>query len=174
MKPISKALVGTVAAGAMAMTSASPAMAQYRDRDDGIDVGDVIAGAAIIGGIAAIAGAFDGDDDRYRDSYNYNRGGYYNGNRGYGDPRAAIERCVAAAESNAQRYGYRSANVTQIRDIDNNRDNIRVKGRIEVGGSYGYGYGYNRNRGYDDGNFTCRVDYSGRVYDLDYSGISGL
>ena len=172
MKTISKALVGTVAAGAMAMTSASPAMAQYRDRDDGIDVGDVIAGAAIIGGIAAIAGAFDGDDRYDRYDPRYTNG--YRGNYGV-NPRSAIERCVAAAENNARRYGYRSANVSQIRDVDNNRNNIRVKGRIDVGGNYGYGYNnYNRNRGYDSGNFTCRVDYSGRVYDLDYKGIRGL
>jgi len=65
MKTVSKALVGTVAAGAMAMTSATPALA--RDHDDGIDAGDVIAGAVIIGGIAALAGAFDRDDRRYRE-----------------------------------------------------------------------------------------------------------
>lgn len=164
MKTISKALVGTVAAGAMAMTSAAPAMA--RDRDNGIDAGDVIAGAVIIGGIAALAGAFDGndrDDRRYRDR-NYR--GY---NRGY-SPRAAVERCVATAENHARRYGYRRADVTQIRDVDTNRNNIRVKGRIAVDGRYGYG----RDRRYDTGNFTCRVDTRGRVYDLDFSGIRGL
>lgn len=168
MKTISKALVGTVAAGAMAMTSAAPAMARdYYDRDDGIDVGDVIAGAVIIGGIAAIAGAFDGDDDRYRDRY-------YRGHN-YG-PRGAIERCVAAVESNARRYGYRYANVTEIRDVDGRRGDLRVRGRLQVDGRYdryGYGYGYGRDRGYDHGKFTCRVD-RGRVYDIDYDNIRGL
>lgn len=168
MKTITKGLVGTVAAGAMVMTAAAPAMA--RDRDDGIDVGDVIAGAVIIGGIAAIAGAFDGDDDRrYRDRYY--RGG---GNYGY-NSRGAIERCVAAVENNARRYGYRSANVTQIRDVDGRRGDLRVKGRIAVDGRYDrYGYGrYDRGRGYDQGSFTCRID-RGRVRDIDYNGIRGL
>ncbi|WP_374405136.1 hypothetical protein [Pelagerythrobacter sp.] len=171
MKTLTKALVGTIAAGGLAMTAATPAMAQYRDydRDDGIGVGEVIAGAAIIGGIAALAGAFDNNDrDRYDNRYY--RTGY---DRGY-NSRAVIERCVAAAETNARRYGYRAANVTQIRDVDTNRDNVRIKGRIDVGRSYGRSYGYDRNRGYDSGDFTCRVDYSGRVYDLDYSGIRGL
>ena len=59
MKTLSKALVGTIAAGAMVASSASPALAAGRDhRDhDGISAGDVIAGALIIGGIAAVASA---------------------------------------------------------------------------------------------------------------------
>ena len=61
MQTISKALargtIATVAAGAMVMASATPALAQIRDRDNGIDVGDVIAGALSIGGIAAVASA---------------------------------------------------------------------------------------------------------------------
>lgn len=164
MKTITKALVGTVAAGAMAMTSAAPAMA--RDHDDGIDAGDVIAGAVIIGGIAALAGAFDGDDrrDRYRD-----RRGYRHGARG------AVQRCVAAVERDARRSGYRNVNVTEIRDVDRKRDHLRVRGRLVVDGRYdrrGYGR-YDRNRGYDQGKFTCRIN-RGRVYDIDYSGVRGL
>ncbi len=172
MKTISKALVGTVAAGAMAMTSAAPAMARdYYDRDDGIDVGDVIAGAVIIGGIAALAGAFDGDDDRYRDRYRRGYDNRYNS-------RGAIERCVAAVENNARRYGYRYADVTEIRDVDGRRGDLRVKGRMTVDGRYDrysrYGYDrYDRGRGYDSGKFTCRID-RGRVYDIDYDGIRGL
>ena len=173
MKTVSKALVGTVAAGAMAMTSATPALA--RDHDDGIDAGDVIAGAVIIGGIAALAGAFDRDDRRYRD-----RRGHRYGARG------AVERCVRAVERDARRSGYRMANVTEIRDVDGRRGNLRVRGRLVVDGRYDrygrYGYGrydrrgygrYDRNRGYDRGKFTCRIS-RGRVYDIDYSGIRGL
>src|SRR5688572_4418020 len=118
MKIITKALVGTVAAGAMAMTSAVPAQAQSRDRDNGIDVGDVIAGALIIGGIAAVAAAVGGRNRGYNDGYVYEGSGYgynngYNGNgyNGYGygregDPRQAVEQCVYAAERNANRYSY--------------------------------------------------------------------
>ena len=53
MKNMSKALVGTAVAGAMAMSSATPAFAQSRhyDRDrGGVSVGDVIAGAGNSGG----------------------------------------------------------------------------------------------------------------------------
>ena len=164
MKTITNALVGTVAAGAMAMTSAAPAMANDRWDDDDIDAGDIIAGAVIIGGIAALAGAFDGDDDydRYDRRYRYG-------------PRDAVQRCVAAVENNARRYGYYNANVTEIRDVDGNRGNLRVKGRLVVDGRYDRydRWGYDRDRGYDRGRFTCRID-RGRVYDIDYDGIRGL
>src|SRR6187551_2336935 len=116
MKSITKALVGTGAAGAMAVSATVPAQAQSRNRDhDGIDVGDVIAGALIIGGIAAVASAagrnrgYDdgyvyegrGYDPRYDDRYNNsayrgNDSRYYNA----GDPRQAVEQCVNAAERN--------------------------------------------------------------------------
>lgn len=185
MKTFTKALVGTVAAGAMALGSAAPAAAQYRDRDrdDGIDAGDIIAGALIIGGIAAVASAAsrDRDDYRYRGGYDY---------RGGGSARGAVEQCVHAAQRNANRYSYGGgARVTDIRDIDRKSDGYNVKGRIAVNqmgrdwrrGDNRYGYGWDndyrgwndRYRGYDAGKFTCKVRY-GRVVDLDYSGIRGL
>jgi hypothetical protein len=184
MKTISKALVGTVAAGAMAMASAAPAQAQYRDRDrdydrgDGIDAGDIIAGALIIGGIAAVASAASrgrGYDDGYR--------GYDRGYNRAGNPRQAVEQCVYAAERNASRYSYGGrAKVTDIRSVNNKRNGYTVKGRIAVNArsnnwqrGWGNDYrGWNDNyRGYDAGRFTCDVRY-GRVVDLDYSGIRGL
>ncbi|BBC72520.1 conserved hypothetical protein [Altererythrobacter sp. B11] len=186
MNRISRGLIGTVAAGAVAITSASPAFARERryDHDDGIDAGDVIAGALIIGGIAAVAAAASNNRDRrdYRD---------YRDGRGYRDsPRSAVEQCVYAAERTASRYSYGGrAKVTDIRDIDRRRDGYRVKGRIAVNthgrdwrvGDNRYGRGWNndyrgwndRYRGYDAGSFTCRVEY-GRVVDIDYSGIRGL
>lgn len=182
MKTITKALVGTVAAGAMAMASATPAMAQYRDRrdNDGIDVGDIIAGAVILGGIAAVASAAGrgrGYDGRVYEGRGYD--GYYNA----GNPRQAVEQCVYAAERNASRYSYGgNAQVTDIRDINNRRDGYTVKGRIAVNTRNanwrsGWGNDYrgwdNRYSGYDAGKFTCQVRY-GRVVDLDYSGIRGL
>jgi hypothetical protein len=187
MTSITKALVGTVAAGAMAMASAVPAEAQsrYRDRDrGGIDAGDVIAGALIIGGIAAVAAAAGGSRDRYGRVY---EGRGYNG-YGYdraGDPRQAVEQCVYAAEQNASRYSYGrggGAQVTDIRDINRHRDGYTVKGRIAVNTQNrnwrrGWGNDYrgwdNRYSGYDAGRFTCDVRY-GRVVDLDYSGVRGL
>lgn len=192
MKTFTKALgktgVATAVAGAMAVSSASPAAA--RDHKDGIDAGDVIAGALIIGGIAAIASAVDKDDRhyrdrRYRDRRDVRRGG----------SRRAVERCVRAAERDARRYGYNYADVTQIRDVERTRYGWRVKGRIVVDGARGYrgnrgnygyrngdryrgdyhrsGYGRGHNRGYDKGRFTCRIE-RGRVNYVDFKNIRGL
>src|SRR5688572_18591675 len=97
MKTITKALVGTVAAGAVAMTSASPAFA--RDRDNGISTGEVIAGALILGGIAAVVASSNNNDrydGRYDRSYDDRYGDYNSGDyrRGYGNnysSRDAVE-----------------------------------------------------------------------------------
>jgi hypothetical protein len=177
MKTISKALIGTVAAGAMAL-SASPAAARDRN-DDGIDAGDIIAGALVIGGIAAVAssignnrgydrtygGPYYGDyNDRYGDRYGYN----YNR---YGNSRQAVQQCVNAAQRSA--YG---ARVTDIRSIDRKRDGYRIKGTVVVnerGGGWGRDYNYRYNgRNYDQGRFSCDVQY-GRVVDVDFSGLRG-
>ncbi len=191
MKTITKGLVGTVAAGAMALASASPAVA--RD-NDGIGAGEIIAGALIIGGIAAVAAAASNDRndyDRYGYDGDYNRRGYddrYYGRNG--DPRSAVDACVRAAERTASRYSYGGrADVTDIRKVDRKRDGYTVRGRIAVNSNdrhyrsndsrYGRGWngdyrGWNNNlRGYDSGNFTCKVKY-GRIADLDFSGIRGL
>jgi hypothetical protein len=192
---LTKALLGTGAAAAALVSTATPALA--RDRD-GIDVGDIIAGAVIIGGIAAVAGAIGGNDRYDRGySYGYPYDGYgdrYASNDRYGyrsgNPRQAVELCVRTAERYAGRYSYGGrADVTDIRDIDRNSRGYTVRGRIAVNGqgrNYGYGdsrYGRGWNndyrgwndslRGYDSGSFKCRVEY-GRVVDLDFSGIRGL
>jgi hypothetical protein len=175
MKTLSKALVGTIAAGAMAISSAAPAYAEHRDRD-GISAGDVIAGALIIGGIAVIASAASKNDrgryGDYRDGdYRYDRAGYGDryengygngyGHNGYGNrenPRQAIERCVQTAERYAtQRYG--RADVTDIREVRETRYGLEVKGRIAVKtqgrdwrrGDNRYGNGWGGDyRGYND------------------------
>lgn len=196
MKTMSKALVGTIAAGAMALASATPAFAEHRDRD-GISAGDVIAGALIIGGIAAVASAASRNNDRYDRDYRYDRAGYgYNQGNGYrenyasrGSARRAVEQCVYAAERNAARYTYGRADVTDVRDIRETRYGYEVRGRIAVNGNgrdwrrgdgnYGRGWGgdyrgWNDNlRGYDSGTFRCQVE-QGRIVDLDYSGLRGL
>lgn len=175
MKTISKALVGTVAAGAMAITSASPAYAGHNN--DGISVGDVIAGALIIGGIVAVASAASDNDRDYRDrdyrngNYGYGDGRYEDGrygdgryDRGYGNrngyrgsPRAAVEQCVRSAERYAaSRYG--QADVIDIREVKDSRYGWQVKGRIAVDthrgnwrgrGNYGNGWGGDY-RGYNN------------------------
>ena len=176
MKTLTKALVGTVAAGVVAMASAAPAMARDYDRHDGISTGDVVAGALVLGGIAAVASAASHDNYRVAD-YRY---------RGYdrfGDPRSAVEQCVYAAERSANRYSYSgNAKVTDIRDIDRKATGYKVEGRIAVNTRNPYwNRGWNndwrgwnnRYRGYDAGKFTCQVRY-GRVVDLRFSGIRGL
>lgn len=192
MKTISKALVGTVAAGAMALASATPAMAQdrYRDRGDGIDAGDIIAGALVIGGIAAVAGAVGRDrgynggtygGPYYGDGYGYNNG-RYGGNYGYdynryGNSRQAVEQCVNAAQRDLARQGYRGTRVTDIRGVDRKRDGYRIKGTLivnERGGGWNRDYNYRYGgRDYDQGRFSCDVSY-GRVVDLDYSGLKNF
>ncbi len=197
MKTLSKALVGTVAAGAMAISSATPAFAEGRHHDrDGISAGDVIAGALVIGGIAAIASAASNNNRDYRydragyGDYGYNYGNRYN--RGYGyaeNPRRAVEQCVRAAEREAGRYSYGRADVTDIREVRDTRYGLEVKGRIAVNsmgrswrssdGYYGRGWGgdyrgwNNSLRGYDSGSFKCKYE-RGRVVDIDFSGIRGL
>ena len=226
MKIMTKVLLGAGAAAAALVSTASPALArdQY-GRGGGIDVGDIIAGAVVLGGIAAVAGAIGNDrnggygyrnrgynygyptdgynnNDRYRsndgyrtnntyrtnDRYGYNdsydRYGYQNGN-----PRQAVEQCVATAESEASRYSYGRADVTDIRGVDRNSRGYTVRGRIAVNSQNGgwrngdsnYGSGWNNDyrgwnsnlRGYDSGSFKCKVEY-GRVVDIDFDGVRGL
>lgn len=192
MKTLSKALVGTAAAAAVAVSSATPAVA--RDHRGGIDGGDIVAGALVIGGIAAIAAAASNNNDRYSyDGRGWNGDRYnnrYDNRYGYGgNPRSAIEQCVRTAERNASRYSYGRADVTDVRDVRQTRWGYEVKGRIAVNsngrdwrrGDSNYGRGWNNDyrgwdnslRGYDSGNFKCRVE-RGRVVDIDYSGIRGL
>ena len=198
---LAKGVITAVAAGAMVVSSATPAFASDRRDRDGISVGDVIAGAVIIGGIAAIASA-SSNNNRDRD-YRYDRAGYGdygrdNGryddgrydDRGYGgNPRRAVEQCISLAERDAGRYSYGRADVTDIRSVRETRNGFEIRGRIAVNSQgrdwrrgdreYGNGWGndhrgWNSNlRGYDSGSFKCKFE-RGRVVDIDYSGIRGL
>jgi hypothetical protein len=180
MSKFTKSLLGAGAAAAALVTAAAPAQAQRYDRydrdRDGISAGEVIAGAVVLGGLAAILSA--GDNDRYYDGYDrrgYSGYNYYNRN---GGSRQAINQCVRQVEGWANRYS--RSDVTQIRDIDRTRYGYRVSGNLVVqDGWRGRGnydrydrndrrYGY--DRGYDRGRFTCYVE-RGRVVDIDYSGL---
>ncbi|MEC8178630.1 MAG: hypothetical protein VX072_03105, partial [Pseudomonadota bacterium] len=141
----------------------------------GCSAGEVIAGAVISGGSAAIATA--GARDRYRDRDRRYRDNYYRSN---GNPRRAINKCVRVAENQARRAGYRYANVVDINRVRDTRRGWNITGRIEVDGARGYrGYdrrGYDRrgyNRRGDSGRFSCAIR-RGRVVDIDYRGIRGL
>lgn len=171
---LARTTLGTLAAGALAVASATPAMADDRRDRDGIGAGEIIAGAVVIGGIAALAGAFDGDRDRW-DRRDYRGDRWDRGDRyGFGGgARGAVERCVRAAENQARRFGgYRYADVTDVRDLDRTRFGFRIQGRIEVGDGGRWG-GRGRGRGYDRGRFTCRLDGRGAPL-VDFDGIRGL
>ena len=180
LKTIAKGGIATASLGAMALAGATPV--QARDRHDGgISAGDVIAGAVIIGGIAAIASAASRDrgDYRYRDQRGY---GYGDRWQAQGNPRSAVERCINAVERDARRAGYRFADVTQIRDVDDTRYGWRVRGNLVVDGQKFRGnydrYDRNDRRGWgndrsDAGRFDCRIE-RGRVDYINYSGVRGL
>ncbi|WP_033074140.1 hypothetical protein [Sphingopyxis sp. MWB1] len=168
-RPFTKTAIGAAVAGAMAL-SASPASARdrYHDRDgDGISAGEIIAGAVVIGGLAALLSSgrdrYD-YDDRYGDRYD--RDGYGYDQRRYGGSRAAVDRCVRAVERNSRRYG--RTDVTQITDVDRRKGGYRVKGNVVVRDGYNGRWG--RGGYYDRGKFKCDVRY-GRVQDIDFSGL---
>ncbi|WJY17950.1 hypothetical protein QQS45_09970 [Alteriqipengyuania flavescens] len=176
-----KALMGTIAAGAMAVSVATPAQAQDR-----IDGDDIVAGALVIGGLAAIAAILDDDGDRYDRRYDRRYDSRYDPrynsryDRRYRAERV-VEQCVRTAENEARRAGYRSARVTELRDVDRKRGGFNVKGRMVVEDSRydrydrrsRYDRRGDRGRDYDRGSFTCKVR-NGRVVDLDFDNIRGL
>ncbi|ASK88167.1 hypothetical protein [Sphingorhabdus sp. SMR4y] len=166
MNKLNKALVGTAAAAAMAV-SATPAMAKD-GRSGGPSAGEVIAGVAIIGAIAAIASSSN-KDRRYHDTdYRGDRYGndrYANNRYRHINERQAVNRCVRAAENGATYRG--RASVTDIRDVDRTRYGYRVKGKILVEQNRGR---YQRNRYTDKGKFTCYIE-GNRVSDVQYSGL---
>ncbi len=176
---LTKAAIGAATAGAMLM-SAAPAAARDRYDRDGIGAGEIIAGAVVLGGLAAILSS--GDNDRYGDRYdryddrygNRDRGRYDNDPRygygydygRYGNSRSAVSQCVNAVERGSRRYG--NTDVTQVTEIDRKRDGYRVKGRVVVRDGYGGRWG--RGGYYDQGKFSCDIRY-GRVQDIRYSGL---
>jgi hypothetical protein len=185
-----KAAMGALLAGSMLMT-AMPASAQYRgDRrhhDDRIDAGDVIAGAIVIGGLAAILSSGNNRDRRYDDrgydpryDRDYRGGGYQGGydpradrdyggydRNGYGGEwrrtgsRQAVEQCVYAAEQRAGYYGGR-ADVRQITDVQRVRGGYQVTGTLAVDDRYGRYDRYDRRGGYDRGDRYDRIGYDDR------------
>ena len=151
MNIFTKSLLSAGAAAAALVTVAAPAQAQGRydryDRNrDGISAGEVIAGAVILGGLAAVIGsATNGryNNNRYeRDGYDYNRGGYSYNNRN-GSSRLAVNQCVNTVERWAN--GYSRSNVTQINRIDRTRDGYRITGNLVVQDGW-----RGNNRNYDN------------------------
>lgn len=184
---LTKAAVGAATIGAMAL--ATPAVARDRGYDrDGISAGEVIAGAVILGGLAAILSDNDRDDryGRYDDRYGRydDRYGRYDDRRGgryddprygygydygrYGNARQAVNQCVAAVEQRSGRWG--RTDVTEIRNIDRTRTGYKVTGQVVVRDGYQGRWGRGRGGYYDNGKFSCSVRY-GRVDDIRFSGL---
>ena len=172
MNRIFKTALGAGAAALMTVSAAAPAQAQYRyDRDDGIDMSDIIKGVVIAGAAAAAIGALSraANGGRYGGSvyeggygypqggYGYPQGGYGYPQSGYGynyGPQAAVNVCGAQA----QRYG----RVT-VTDVDRKgNSSYRVKGVIDAAYNGGYNYGYN-----DRSKFKCTARNDGRITDFD-------
>ncbi len=193
MKNLKKAFIGSAVSAAVLVSAAAPANAQtYRDRDrGGVSAGEVIAGVAILGGLAAViaAASDNNNNDRYDDRYNRypntngyptngypNNGydnGYYRGSSQYNSGQQAIQQCIQAAQYEGRRYGS-DVRVTQVRDVDRVRAGVRVRGNLVVneydrGNRYGNRYNSRRNN-YDRGSFTCTIQ-RGRVVDVDINGI---
>lgn len=180
MKILTKSLLSAGAAAAALVSAAAPAQARNHRDNDGISTGEVIAGAVILGGLAAVIASTDNDDRRYNDGrynddrYDNRRGDRYDRGYGYnnrhGGSRSAVSQCVNAVENWGNRYS--RSEVTRIHDIDRTRNGYRVSGNIVVRdgwrGNSRYDRGY--DRGYDQGRFTCYVE-RGRVIDVDYRGL---
>lgn len=179
-----KSLIIGIAAGAMVLGSATPALAQDRHgrgHDRGPSTGEVIAGALVIGGLAALLASDDDRHDRRYDDYRDDRRGDYRG--GYHDndrsrAQASVEQCVRRAEARAERLTGGRAEVYEIREVDRQRGGFEVRGRIAVrmphyrGGRGDYWRGYG-NDGWEEGRFTCDW-HRGEVTNIDYSGIRSL
>lgn len=168
-------MMATTVAGALLATSATPALARpggwgnpgwgggwgghrrWRHRD-GIDVGDVILGAIIIGGIAAVASAASNSGrDRTR-----NRDGNWGGgwSRDEGTEDEAVDACARAAEREGSRYG-NGAKVEDITSVARQDGGYRIHGVVSADRSYGNGR-YN-----DNSRFSCSVRY-GQVEDIHF------
>jgi hypothetical protein len=145
MKILTKSLLSAGAAAAALVGVASPAIAAHGNRDS-INAGDIIAGALIIGGLAAVLSG----DDRYDNGRNDDGRGYRGGRDGSGygydnrgNGRDAVNRCVATAERWASRYG--QADVTEVRDIDRTRYGYKISGNLVLRD----GWRGNDGRGYE-------------------------
>ncbi len=180
-------MLGAGAAAAALVGLSVPAQARdhYDHNRDGISAGEVIAGAVILGGIAAVLTSGRGNNNRYDNSgYEYSRGdGRYDRNdRGYGygysnggGSRAAINQCVRGVENYSSQYN--RSKVTEVQGIERTRYGYKVSGNVVVQEGYNnrnrdrsYGYNrYDRDRGYDQNDrYDRRDDRYGRGYDRGY------
>jgi len=147
----------------------------------------LLTGAA---GLAAVAGFASPAAAQYYPNYGYGYnnqgvvgaivnsvvgGGY--GNYG-GNDRFAIDQCSRAVQARlgggyggysgyGYNNGYGGGRVVAITRVERRNSGVRVRGVATFGGRGGYGGGYGYNNGAADLSFSCKVDYRGRITDLD-------
>ena len=158
MSVLVKVLTG--AAGLAAVVGfATPAAAQYYPGTGyGYNNNGGVVGA-IINGVLGGGGQYG-----YGNQYGY----------GQGNDRYAVDQCSRAVQSRlggnyGGGYGYNNyggGRVVGITSVERRNSGLRVRGVATSGsrGSYG-GYGYNNASA--DLSFSCKVDYRGRITDLD-------
>lgn len=168
---IVRSVTGAAIGAAMLATSVAPAMAQgypgggypgggypgggygggEHRHHDRIGAGEVIAGVAILGVLAAIASS--GSHSRNNGNGDYDRG--YRGN--INSENDAADACATAVE----RQGVRVSNIDQV---------YRTGSGYQVRGSVS-ARGYGRDRGYGQ-SFTCSIRY-GSVERIDFQDSDG-
>ena len=157
MRHMPRHFLALPAAFALAILPSAPADARhYRHwNGDGVELGDLVVGAIVIGGIAIlvseIARARDNDgtifgNDRKRRSSAEN---------------AAVEACASAAQRRVREEGH-NGRVRDITDVQRLGDSLRVRGVVV----YRPSGDWSRDGGYDwsSARFTCsytlgRIDY---------------
>jgi hypothetical protein len=150
----------------------------------------LLTGAA---GLAAVAGFASPAAAQYYPNYGYNNGGgvvgaivnsvvgggqYGYGNQyGGGNDRFAVDQCSRAVGARlGGGYGYNNGyggRVVAVTSVQRKNSGLRVRGLATSGARGGYG-GYGYNNGAADLSFSCKVDYRGRItdIDLDRRGVS--
>ena len=132
----------------------------WRRHRRGIDAGDVLAGVLILGGIAAVASAASNNNrrrdrdvvvvDRRDRDYERRDERRYDDRRGYDGSGldSAVDQCVSRIE--------RDVRVDSVDSVDRTVDGWVVSGAL-----------------FNGTGFTCRIDGSGRIADIDYGGFAG-
>lgn len=146
----------------------------YRDR--GPSVGDILLGAAVIGGIAAVVasankreGARDRGGSVYDDGYGGDYGDdvgrdYDRGGERWNREQAAVDRCVDAALDEVSRR-YDNPRIGAISDVDQDRDTTYVRGTVT------FDTGWRGSRpDVDSSSFRCAVRRD-RVVNLNVDGL---
>lgn len=166
-----------IAMGTASVADARGRHHRHHHRGDGFDLGDAIIGAAVLGGIIAVANAGKKNRDERRadppappapyppqsDPWDNDARGDDNDWRGdsdwsYADPdyqrrfpseRAAVEACAGEAEALGGRYGA-DARVDRIFDVYRAGPELQVTGRVRIDDR--------RSGDVEDANFTCFAD----------------